>query len=176
MDTNTVERIKQIIEESGFNQKEFCEYCDIGQSTLSSVLKGKGGVTLPLVLSINKAFPRYSLDWITKGEDSAANMAATKPAEAASSGLVETAEIATPKPPILKPQSPQMALAFANTAEPTPSPSPASSLWAIEGSSADLLGLDTPKKVKNTERPSRQVVEIRVFFDDGTYQVLTPQG
>ncbi|MDO4715558.1 MAG: helix-turn-helix transcriptional regulator [Bacteroidales bacterium] len=172
MDINTLDRIKQIIEESSFNQKEFCEHCHISPSTLSSVLKGKGGVTLPLLISINKAFPQYSLDWLVKGEG---GLVSFSPVESIDEPISRS-DMPTQPPRVapldLKPQSPQMALPFSESVEATSSHS--SLLNSVE--LPLQMTSDRSELVKNKELPPRQVVEIRVFFDDGTYQVLAPKA
>lgn len=170
MDNDTVDRIKKIIAESGLNQKEFCEYCSISPSTLSGVLKGKGGVTLPLVMSVHNAFPKYTLDWLLKGADLSDEVQGVSERKSDSSDAFVSLEVSSSTAPILTAQSPQTSFAFGSalTIEPNMPMVPSATEMQAKAPS------ESPEMVKYIERPPRQVVEIRVFFDDGTYQVLTP--
>lgn len=172
MDNNIVDRIKQIIEESSFNQKDFCEYCEVNPSTLSSVLKGKTGVTLPLVMSIHKAFGQYSLEWILKGEGSVPNLLPLEgdkfPPLAEQSSVEKAASVSMIDSPL-----------FASAAITSGAGCEQTAIVSSSIVSKETTVEITPEAiemVKYIERPPRQVVEIRVFFDDGTYQVLAPQG
>lgn len=142
------DRILQLMKMTGKNQKDFAEELCIAPATLSGIFKGTTRPSNNIVSSIHERFPEISIPWLMFGEGDM---------------YVNSAE-----PVSAAPQS------AANT------PSPDGQMGApvqMDLFSAPSLSVPVQsafkEKVKFIDKPQRKITEIRVFFDDGTYETFT---
>lgn len=194
------DRIRQIMEDHRMSQKEFAQKCGISDATLSQVFSGKTGATQKTVQKVLSAFPDVSLAWLMYGQGAAyENGPAGGGIPASGEDVAEAWDFAgAPSPQ--EPASPAADLtrgdvlpsseAFAGThpaARPDAWPASRMPAAGVPGAPAGMPGSGVRsglsagqnrgvKIVKYFDKPERQIREIRIFFDDGTYETFVPQG
>lgn len=162
------DRIRRIMEDHNMSQKDFALKCGISDATLSQVFSGKVGATQKTVQKVLSAFPSISLAWLMYGQgpmymETPADYTPT-PTEQPGSGdffQLDTGAGATDE--IRQPAS----LSYSPTT-------------GAEGRRMPTEGAPTPSRqpeiVRFVEKPERRIKEIRIFFDDGTYEIFVPQS
>ncbi len=144
------DRIYKIMTDHGMNQKEFAEATGIATATLSNIFNGRTSATLNHVRAIYEKFPELNFKWLVLGVGEMTEGKKDVPQTPFPSSLFDEGNVA---------QS-----SSANAAVP---PQVGQGI-----AKADIL--ETVKEVaRQMEKPQRNVVEIRVFFDDDTYDVFT---
>ena len=64
------ERIRAIMESKGMTQQEFSQFLEMSPASLSSIFTGRTNPTLNVVESIKKKFDNINLDWLMFGNGS----------------------------------------------------------------------------------------------------------
>ena len=134
---------------------QFAEKIEISPSSLSHILNGRNKPSLEVVMKIHKACTYVNLLWLLYGEGEMENQEnAPVPEDSAISGRMMYGE------------SPIFA---SNGTE--------------DGENRKEMQLKTPvfapkeivrEEVKYVEKPARKITEIRIFFDNGTYETFRP--
>lgn len=146
------DRIKIIMERENMASGAFAESIGIQQSTLSHILNGRNNPSLDVIMKIHQKYSDIKLEWLLYGQGSmsAEQMNATPAAGDYIPSLFD-------ENPIIQ-----------------------------TGESGELknrkeMGLEnsqnTPKEIvkqeiRYIEKPSRKITEIRIFFDDNTYETF----
>ena len=174
------ERIKEIIEREGMGQSQFADFIGVNRPTLSHILAGRNNPSMEVVMKIHQKFPRINILWLLDGigsyeGDAVADYAGgTLIEDQVADSLYDRPEQAQPSPSA-QPQSRfYQGELFAENA-----------VFASESTGAvknrKEMPLQTPQKASylsdtqiEYERKSlqRKIVEIKVFFDDGTYETF----
>lgn len=179
------ERIRSVMEYAGMTQQEFALRLGISPATLSSIFTGRTNPSQKQVLAIHEAFPEINISWLMFGEGemivakrvmenaeavSAANVVQGSEAAAATGGgesaaryqgmpatsLFDAETSSEPVDGAVRPRSPYAARRESNSAR---------------HNSASL-----PNMAINFDKRERKIKEIRVFFDDGTYEAFVPSN
>lgn len=154
------------MESKNMNQQSFAQALGISSASLSSIFNGRTKPTLNHVEAIRKKFPNISLDWLMFGkgdmytQDNASNPS-TPPLSGAS-----TPDAGTTREPSL------------NFDQDASYPSePRGSANAEQGTASPINPQANIEKtvVKYVDKPHRKITEIRVFFDDQTYELFVPK-
>jgi transcriptional regulator with XRE-family HTH domain len=148
------DRIAKIIQVEGVTAAQFAERIGISASSLSHILSGRNNPSLEVVMKIHKTFDHISLNWLLYGEG---EMETDVESEEASGGIT--------------------AIKMAESGEILP-----------DGQGADENRKEMPsqtpqiatkeivrEEVKYIEKPARRITEIRIFFDNGTYETFRPE-
>ena len=61
------ERIREIIEREGMGQSQFADYIGVNRPTLSHILAGRNNPSLEIVMKIRQAFPKINILWLLDG-------------------------------------------------------------------------------------------------------------
>lgn len=139
------ERIEEIMQLIGTNPSQFAKIIGIKQASLSHILTGRNKPSLDVVMKINQAFPYLNLDWLLYGK-----------------GEIGSTEYQTSES-----ETPADGDENADTTE--------DSMELNARYAADTFqGKDTRTCQQAVERPPRRVIEIRIFYDDGTYETMYP--
>ena len=151
------DRIAQIMKKEGLTNAEFAEKIDISTSSLSHIFSGRNKPSLEVVTRIHKAYPYVNLYWLLNGEgemeNSPSNTASTTTGGISGIGLLsETAENA---------EYPANYTNGNENRKENPSESTNSGIKEI-----------VKEEVRYIEKPQPKITEIRIFFDNGTYQVF----
>lgn len=144
------ERILSLMKQLGMSQKNFAAEICISEGALSSIFNGRTKPTLNTVNNIHERFPEVNIGWLMDGKG-----------EMFLDGTPSTA-------------------AGAATDCSSSSAQPAGGIPVqtsfMEQLSGGQMGVPQrayiPADVKIVDKPQRHISEIRVFYDDGTFEVF----
>ena len=149
------DRIIKIMQKEEMSAVQFAEKIEISPSSLSHILNGRNKPSLEVVMKIHKACTYVNLLWLLYGEGEMENQEnAPVPEDSAISGMMMYGE------------SPIFA---SNGTE--------------DGENRKEMQLKSPvfapkeivrEEAKYVEKPARKITEIRIFFDNGTYETFRP--
>lgn len=140
------DRIKMVMDTMQMSQKIFADAIGISAGTLSSILSGHTKPTLQTVVLITRRFPEIDMKWLITGEGS---MYLTGSAE------VDSASVTKPQP-----------------SSPVSGVHAMPDLFSAEYMQEKPVAQIAPKIVEVPKTVQRRISEIRVFFDDGTYETF----
>lgn len=169
---NLKDRIKEIMDSKRMNNKVFATETGINEGTLSLLLRGKTQPTLKHYEAIHTRFPDIAMEWLFDG-----------------------------KGPMYQEQTPSQSVAdaSANQQQPTVATSPASLSGDVSSSSNVAQGMggspvhsstlfdqgsykngfgtsgNDKNVVKIINNHQRKITEIRVFYDDQTWESFVPK-
>ena len=177
------DRIRKIIESQHMTQQEFAETIKVAPATLSSIFTGRTAPSLKIVEAIKSRFPDISTDWLMFGRGA---MTDYKSEEAGASFDYQTED------------------GSASVLDFGASPSSATESGAgRDKTSENGGGVEDDQKngdatatsngspmrrdvrmqqqmsgmhlVNNCDKKERRIVEIRIFYDDQTWETLVPK-
>ncbi len=142
------ERIAQIMAKENMNALQFAKETNIQQASLSHILNGRNNASLEIIKKIHQRFPNISWDWLLNGMGDMY--------------INSTPVQSTPMPP----ENKEFTFDWQDDTEYTKE-------------NEVKAPVEAPKEivretVKYIEKAPRKVTEIRIFFDDGTFEVLFP--
>ena len=144
------------MESQKMSQKSFSEYLEKSQGTISSIFTGRTRPTLDLIEAIKQKFPQVSINWLLFGQG---DMFLTDPnAEGEPSAASSSPEA---EPMLNFEQSADTAPK--SSVIPNVQPTCSKSLQNVE----QMMQIAAPVK-------QRQITEIRIFFDDQTWETFVP--
>lgn len=157
------DRIRQIMEAQHMTQQVFAEFIGTTPATLSGIFNDRTRPTLNIVEAIKKKIPDINTDWLMFGTgqmflhsstpSNNPKSAQADPRQTGSQGIDQMIDFGLPSSP-----TPQSVL-------PT-----ASSYNSVRNTPQILLR----DEVKNLDKPQRRVTEIRVYYDDQTWESFVP--
>ena len=142
------DRIYQLMKQQGMSQKQFANELCLGEATLSSIFTGRTRPTSATIAAIHERFPEVSIPWLMFGE-----------------GDMLAGETVKETP-------------IADQSSPAPSSEPIQDSLFPSSESPAAPSASTPPQqilretIKYIDKPQRKITEIRVFFDDGTYEIF----
>lgn len=152
------------MEAQHMTQQTFANFLGISPATLSSIFQGRTKPTLNTVESINSKFPNINLDWLMFGkgsmysEQDTAALSST-PQDGGSGG--------------------EQMLNFNDTTEEQPA---ATQTQLGHGATPGVIGMQRAAQKSRVrtdiicnEREPRRITEIRVFYDDQTWESFVPK-
>ena len=143
-------------------QQVFADYIGLAPATLSSIFNGRTRPTLNVVEALKRKIPNINFDWlmlgvgpmyIDKSNDEAVQESPNENQE--SRPRIENPMLDFDQSPSPTPQSAPQRVAFVNSVRST----------RLETEREDLKIID---------KPQRKVIEIRVFYDDQTWDTFVP--
>ena len=156
------DRIRQIMEAQHMSQQVFADFIGTTPATLSGIFNDRTRPTINIVESIKKKIPDISTDWLLFGigemyqrstDGSSGDLAAAK----SSSGNVRTME------PMID---------FSQNSQPTPSMgSQQPTFYNGVRTTPQVMARE---EIKVIDKPKRHVTEIRVYYDDQTWESFVP--
>ena len=153
------DRIKKIMESQEMTQKDFAEHLGISAASLCSIFNEKTKPTLSTVNAIMERFPEISLEWLISGKGEM-----TK-----DGGMMNDArQEKTPAISPTLPSSEPLDLFSSVMTTPAKPAAPQQSKPAAAPSAQPARPAQPTTVVMK-----REVKEIRIFFDDGTYETFT---
>lgn len=153
------DRIKIIMEKENLAPRVFAENIGIQQSTLSHILNDRNKPSLEVVMKVHQAYNYVNLEWLLYGKG---EMMASP----------EDSSMETPG----ERKDYQRSLFDENTINPYGD--------SLAQENRKEMPLENPKithknivkqEVKYVEKPIRKITEIRIFFDDNTYEIFKPE-
>lgn len=171
-------RIRQIMDHFGFSQQNFAAKLDVAPATISSIFTGRTNPTNKLVQAIHKAFPTVDTNWLMFGEGemmlSQESTESTLEETAGENGITANAADST----LFGDDVHESVLGNPNS---NMGYSAASSGGNTRGVRRDGAGIAQQYggmlDVANfMDKKMRKIKEIRVFYDDGTFEVFSPSS
>ena len=146
------DRIISLMKHMGMSQKVFAAEICISEGALSSIFSGRTKPTLNTVNNIHERFPEVNMGWLIDGKG----------------------EMFNSSTPALS----QMGTSEGASGGPSPQ---AAGLPLQPGFMEPILGAQqaapqntfSMPETKNLDRPVRRIAEIRVFYDDGTFETFS---
>lgn len=143
-------------------QQVFADYIGLAPATLSSIFNGRTRPTLNVVEALKRKIPNINFDWLMLGVgpmyiDQSID-------EAVQESPDQNLE---PRPRIENPM-----LDFDQSPSPTPQSAP--QRVAFVNSVRSTRPETEREDLKIIDKPQRKVIEIRVFYDDQTWDTFVP--
>ena len=182
-------RIKKVMESYGLQQQAFAKKLGVSPATISSIYTGRTKPSNNLVQAIHREFPEINTNWLLFGEGDMILHSVDQPTMA-SSGSIEQNVVSADKetsstfppsgseipmffsedmvqaaPPVQNAQPVHVAPQRPVQAQPTP-----------QRQVAGRTPVGYPTNENHFDKEPRRVKEIRVFYDDGTFEVFAPAG
>lgn len=178
------DRIREIMTYSGLTQQDFASKLQMAPASISSIFNGRTNPTMNHVMAIHNAFPQISEKWLLFGEG-----------EMIPSSPQNDIPTSTPMSMIDDEDEGENLGGFFSQQPATSSTPSAGSTMTLNASSAPSAGVgrqtgaqreygretgrdsrrDASHEVaKNVDKQLRRVKEIRVFYDDNTYETFVP--
>ncbi|MBQ7181010.1 MAG: helix-turn-helix domain-containing protein [Bacteroidaceae bacterium] len=144
------DRIYQLMKQQGMSQKQFANELCVGEATLSSIFTGRTRPTTNIISNIHERFPEVSIPWLMFGEgDMYAGETVSEHLLTASSDVNDV----SPAADMFSEMRSQEPVSIPTSMPPT----------------MPLMR----ETIKYVDKPQRKITEIRVFFDDGTYETFS---
>ena len=173
MITDMKNRIRELMDKKGMSQKIFAQELKLGEATVSGIFNGRTNPSMATVHAIHNRFPEVNVQWLMFGDGDMFNSDVAIDGQTAASGAGMDHNM-----------SPDDASAagygdyanglFAGMPAEGQSATPAS---AVSPAQRGALGHDQGSQIrvieKYLDKPQRKITEIRIFFDDGTYETFT---
>ena len=137
-------------------QQVFADYIGLAPATLSSIFNGRTRPTLNVVEALKKKIPNISTDWLMFGSGEMYLSTDNSESQVSQSGqFVE-----------------QSMLDFDQSSSPTPQNlSPTSqNVYSVKPTRLETVR----EELKTIDKPQRRIKEIRVFYDDQTWETFEP--
>ena len=182
------DRIKQVMNCEGMTQSQFADFIEVNRPTLSHILAGRNNPSLEVVMKIHQKFPRINISWLLYGigsyeSDVVPNCSDASSANnqvpeigidnsnlksASSSGSSSTVLDEQPKSRFF--QGELFAENAVFTAENTGTSKNRKEMPLQATSKAPYLSDSQIEYAKKSLQ--RKIVEIKIFYDDGTYETF----
>ena len=140
-------------------QQVFADYIGVGAATLSSIFNDRTRPTLNIVEAIKKKIPNINTDWLMFGFGDMYR----SDIDASSAQELPVSEPQRPSSPMLDFDAPA-----------SPTPQNVSSQYTNSNSVKSTRPETVREEVKFVDKPQRKVIEIRVFYDDQTWDTFVP--
>ena len=153
------DRIRQIMESKHLTQQLFADYIGQSPATLSSIFNGRTRPTLNIVEAIKKKIPDINTDWLMFGSGDM-YLAQNTPTETHPIEQNLMLDFGSDDQNVAQnvQQTPQ-------NLPPTPQ-----NFNSVRTTHPEI----THEEVKHIDKPQRRVMEIRVFYDDQTWETFVP--
>lgn len=170
------DRIRKVMEWANLSQQDFAARLEVSPASLSSIFTGRTNPTSNHVNAIHRVFPEININWLMFGEGDmliagtgeqagvAAGATSVPISEEGTAAAAANAAVSG----FLFPVSDLDGSAERPVATAQSNPRAAGHYSSRQQPSRER------ENVKYIERPVRKIKEIRVFFDDGTYESFTP--
>lgn len=156
------------------SQQDFANKLEVAPASLSNIFTGKTNPTNNHVMAIHRAFPEVNINWLLFGEgemynvESEHDLASSSDLPLSNSGEQTTVNSLPPSfPNLFQGHSPEeqtaksMSVTLRGKRDAAPQKTPSNQYLVNE----NII-----------DRPIRKIKEIRVFFDDGTYESFVPSS
>ena len=154
------ERIRELMESLHKSQQDFAQFIEMSPASLSSIFNGRTKPTLTIVEAIKKKIPDISVEWLLFGVgDMYANHKAT----------ATTQESPTPTS-----SEPMLEFDFDDEAKHSRSEKNADQTVNSNNSVKRTRLENKENEVKSIDIVKRRVIEIRVYYDDYTFETFVP--
>ena len=156
----TKDRIRIIMEDQHMTQQVFADFLQQSPATLSSIFNGRTRPTLNIIDSIKMKIPDINIEWLLYGTGeryvSHSETSNQGPSESQNSSQEPMINFDSPAPSVS--QTPQNAVLTPPYQQVVKSTHP----------------IFSGEEIKIVDKTPRKVTEIRVYYDDQTYETFVP--
>lgn len=142
------DRIEAIMKREHMTPSSFAESIEIQRSTLTHILRGRNNPSLDVVMKIHQRFKYVNLDWLLYGNGNMINQ--EKTSDDLQRSLFDENEEIKPIPQVDLEYRKEMPLKTTENTYKEP----------------------VKEEIRYIERPPRKITEIRIFFDDNTFEIF----
>ena len=154
------DRIRLIMEDQHMTQQVFADFLQLAPATLSSIFNGRTRPTLNIVEAIKTKIPDISADWLLWGTG---EMYMSHPNASSDVPEMTSEHPVGRSDQLLHFEQPSL---FSGPA----SVPPASFQQGVKSTHPEIVR----QEIKIVDKTPRKVTEIRVYYDDQTYETFVP--
>ena len=148
------DRFKMIMDREQLTAGAFAESIEVAQATISHILASRNNPSTEVILKLHKRYNDINLEWLLTGKGNMSN----------NSPSVENNGFDYP-------------LFADNPENPSYEPNVSENRKEIALETAQKPTKEIVKQeIIYKERPPRKITEIRIFFDDNTYETFKPEN
>ena len=166
------------MESQHMTQQTFSDFIGISSASLSSIFNGRTKPTLNTVEAIRSKFTKISLDWLMFGKGPMFTDQDDALASQDGSSVVPTAEglIDFDGSAAAQPVSNAAAQPVSNSGQRSASSLPRQAA-NVQSQISGYKAPSTPQRMDMNyiDKPQRRITEIRIFFDDQTWETFLPK-
>ena len=153
-------------------QQVFADFLGINPATLSGIFNDRTKPTLNIVEAVRKKFPDISLDWLMFGTGGMYKDTPSAPAADAAAAPTHSTYMAQGF--LQSSKSPEPVLDFDNVPAASTALHAASHQGGHYNATRNFRAETVREEVKIIDKPARRVTEIRVYYDDQTWESFVP--
>lgn len=166
------DRIRQLMDDKAMSQKTFASELCIAEATLSGIFNGRTRPTNQTVSAIHEKFPEVNISWLMFGEGDM-----YVPSSGSIAGADNSADHSDSVPIAADRQyvsdaSGQLDL-FAGQEAVVSATATSGVTRHVHVAQPTSVGQQVRVIEKYVDKPQRRITEIRIFFDDGTYETFS---
>ncbi len=174
------ERIEYIILEKQLTDGDFCAKAGISAATLSHIKSGRSKPSLTILRGVVEGFPDLNPEWVLLGRGemySASTPSAGGGQESEAVGLAEQQEadgnigLFAGVNDMFAPPAAQQPLRQSERTHSGMSVQRQQMAERMEQARVNVAEV-VRETLAQTQKPQRKIVEVRIFFDDGTYETF----
>ena len=154
------DRLRIIMEDKHMTQQVFADFLQQSPATLSSIFNGRTRPTLNIIDSIKTKIPDISIEWLLYGTG---DMYISHP-DASDPGLLEGQNSAQESMINFDSPAPTVSQMPQNSVSTTPYSQ------SVKSTHPEIVR----EEIKIVDKMPRKVTEIRVYYDDQTYETFVP--
>lgn len=164
------DRIKKVMESQHMTQQVFAQFIEISPASLSSIFNDRTKPTLTIVEAIKRKIPTINMDWLILGKGDMYE--SNKPDMPVGLDTINDADQSTlsfaqeqPLENDLFSQSPNPQINYRQQPQAN---------YGVRDTRLDSRSNTHSIEVKKTDKIERKITEIRVYFDDQTFETFVP--
>ena len=169
------DRIRKILDWTNMSQQDFATYLGISPASLSSIFTGRTNPTNNHVQAIHRAFPEINVNWLLFGEGEM-----MEPTSSKEQNGLEGTDAILPSEGGARTEKNAIGSIFSEEDFSSPSTSDShnrsTNVPRRDLNPSNISGFQFSDNAKKIDIKQRKIKEIRVFFDDGTYESFVPSN
>lgn len=152
------DRFKMIMERENLTAGAFAEKIGVAQATISHILSSRNKYpSTEVILKLHQQYSDINLEWLLTGNG-----------DMTADGKDEAPAVAPATPPLAQTQEYPL---FAPDGRTTAAPQPTADNHVAAPAASEPMRAE----IVYRDRPQRKITEIRIFFDDNTYETFCPE-
>ncbi|MBQ3245068.1 MAG: helix-turn-helix transcriptional regulator [Bacteroidaceae bacterium] len=168
---NERERIELLMKCYNLTPSQFADRTGIQRASVSHIISGRNKPSLEVMQKIFEAFPELDIKWLMTGQGDEPVMGAS--VEAPEVKPVENTLFTQPQPPMQNTQPAIMRTQVANEPQPVRQSKPQSA--TLRQQAERPARRTQSQRIQAVHTDEKRIKEIRVYYTDGTYEILFPE-